>query len=91
MSNLEEEASKLGIPMKMVVDDGLRYSYCDAHEATLVSIEGKHAVYKGQCANQHKYEQRFLISEIQQGLHILGGELVIGDGKSFDGGELEEY
>lgn len=89
--SLEAQAAKLGIPMKVKVDDGLRYSYCDAHMATLISIEGTHAVYKGVCANRHKYSLRMKIEELQNMARIEGGEVVYGAGKGFKAEELEEF
>lgn len=93
--SLESEAASLGIPMKIVVDDKLRYSYCDAHEAVLVSLEGKHAIYKGQCANGHRYEVKRLVSELQaefsQKLQFINGRLSLGREEGFKAGDLEEF
>lgn len=80
---LEQVATREGISMKMLVDDGLRYSYCDAHMADLVSIEGTQAVYRGECSNRHQYEMRREIDEIRQNAHIQGGQMVYGDDKGF--------
>jgi hypothetical protein len=93
--SLESQATELGIPMQIRIDDKTRYSYCDAHMANLASIEGKHAIYKGECANGHVYEVRRLIAELQQEVvrsaQIINGEVVVGDGKSFAATDLEEY
>jgi len=88
--SLEAQARNLGIPMQMVVDDGLRYDYCDAHSATLVSIEGTKAVYGGECNNGHIYEMEYEIEELQQKAHIENGEIVYGTEKGFKAGKLEE-
>lgn len=89
--SLEAQARELGIPMRLDVNDELRYSYCDAHMATLVSIEGKHAIYKGQCTLQHEYEQRFEITELQAMARIENDEIVIGQSKGFVADALDEY
>lgn len=91
METLEAQANSLGIPMHIAIDDNLRYTTCDAHMANLVSIEGKHAVYKGECVNQHVYETRFEIQELQRRAQIVNGELSFGSGKSFQAQPLEEY
>lgn len=88
---LEAQAKQLGIPMQVVVDDGLRYSYCAAHTATLASIEGTRAVYSGECANRHKYEMTYEIHELQQKAQIVNGEIVVGEGKGYKAQDLEEY
>lgn len=93
--SLEAEAKSLGIPMKIKVDNQLRYSYCDAHMATLVSIEGKHALYKGQCINRHTYEVRRLVSELQQemlqSVQIINGQVTLGKDEGFSSPGLAEY
>lgn len=81
--SLEAMAAREGIPMKMLVDDGLRYSYCSAHMADLVSIEGTQAVYRGECANRHQYEMRRELDEIRQMAQIVNGELAYGNDKGF--------
>lgn len=91
MASLEAQAASLGIPMQMTVDDGLRYSYCDAHVANLASIEGKIAIYRGECGNRHEYEQRFEVEELQRMARIENGEIVVGNGKAFKAEELEEF
>lgn len=89
--SLAAQAAALGIPMKMIVDDGLRYSYCDAHEATLMSIEGDKALYQGTCNAGHHYEMAYEITELQKGVSIVNGELVYGKSKDFKAPSLEEY
>lgn len=89
--SLEAQAAQLGIPMSITVTDKLRYSYCDAHQANLASIEGKQAVYKGECANGHNYEMEYEIEELQRMARIENGELVFGDGKGYQATDLEEY
>lgn len=91
MPSLEAQANSLGIPMQIAVDDGLRYSDCDAHMANLVSIEGKLAVYKGECMMGHNYEMRREIEELRRSAQIIGGELVFGSEKGFVAGELEDF
>lgn len=91
MSTLEAQAAALGIPMKMMVNDDLRYSYCDAFEATLASIEGQKAIYQGVCANGHHYEMDFLIDELKEKASIVNGEIVFGHDKGFKAQDLEEY
>jgi hypothetical protein len=90
MSSIEAKASELGIPMKMVVDDGLRYRDCDAHEATLVSVEGGKAIYRGVCFWGHRYEMEYLVSELQAMAHIENGEIVYGE-EATKRNPLEEY
>jgi hypothetical protein len=91
--SLEAQARALGIPMQIVIDNDTRYYNCDAHAASLAEItdNGKFAVYQGQCSNGHHYEVRRSIKELQSEMHIENGELVYGQGQSFDGGELEVY
>ena len=89
--SIEAQAAELGIPMEVKIDDLTRYDTCDAHMATLVSIEGTRALYKGQCVNQHVYEQTFEIAELQQMARIEGDEIVYGSGKAFKANGLEEY
>lgn len=93
--SLESRARSLGIPMKMVIDDGLRYQECNAHAATLTSIEGKHAIYKGECGVGHTYEQKFLIADLKasagQKYSIVNGKLTIGKDKIYKAKNLEEY
>lgn len=91
MSSLEAKAKELGIPMQLVVDDGLRYSYCAAHMGTLTAIEGTLTVYSGQCGNRHRYEMRYEIQELQKMAHIENGEIVVGQGKGYKADNLEEY
>lgn len=88
---LEAKAAMLGIPMQLNVDDKLRYSYCDAHMANLVSIEGKNAVYKGECANGHQYEMEYEIEELKRMAQIVNGEIVFGGQKGYQADSLEEY
>lgn len=89
--SLEAQAASLGIPMKMIVNDDLRYSYCDAFEATLASIEGQKAFYKGVCVNGHRYEMDFLIDELKEKASIVNGEIVFGEDKGFKAQDLEAY
>lgn len=95
MASLEAQAAELGIPMQIQIDDETRYSYCDAHMATLASLEGKHAIYKGECANGHTYEVKRLVAELQaevkRTMQIINGEVVIGDDAGFSSPGLEEY
>lgn len=92
---LEAEARSLGIPMQIHVDDETRYSWCSAHMANLTGIEGKHAIYKGECANGHLYEVRRLISELQQemknSVQIINGGVVVGKDEGFSSPGLAEY
>jgi hypothetical protein len=89
---LESKAADLGIPMKMMVNDDLRYSYCSAFEATLASIEGQTAIYQGVCANGHHYKMDFEIAELQRKASIMNGEIVFGgDDKGYKAQDLEEY
>jgi hypothetical protein len=88
---MEAKAEALGIPMQLMVNDDLRYSYCDAFEATLVSIEGTKAIYQGVCANGHHYEMDFEIEELKKQAYIENGEIVYGSKKDFVAGDLEEY
>lgn len=89
--SLETQAAHLGIPLQMKIDDDTRYSYCSAHMATLASIEGKNAIYKGECNNGHIYEAEFEIEELQRMAHIENGEIVFGDKKGYEADKLEEY
>jgi hypothetical protein len=97
MNTLESEAAELGIPMQIVIDDETRQEDCDAHAATLVSIDGgKHATYQGQCNMGHHYKVRRLVSELQaeykkKVTYDVHGEVQYGLGEDFDGGNLEEY
>lgn len=81
--SLEAMALREGIPLKMMVDDELRYSDCDAHMADLTGIEGTVAIYKGECNVGHHYDMRREINEIRQQAQISGGKIVIGDDKGF--------
>jgi hypothetical protein len=90
-STLESQANLFGIPMQITIDNDLRYSDCDAHMATLTSIEGKHAIYKGECMMGHNYEMSYEIEELKKMAHIENGEIVFGDKKDFVAGDLEEY
>jgi hypothetical protein len=89
-ASLQAQASSLGIPMTIPIDDGLRYEECDAHLATLKSIEGTKAVYQGQCNMGHNYMQDFEIEELQQMVHVENGELVYGVDKGYQAQNLEE-
>ena len=92
MASLEAQARQLGIPMMLDVDDGLRFTDCVAHEATLVSIEGDHAIYQGVCPVGHHYEQRFEIAELQKMAHIENGEIVYGgETKEMKAPPLQEF
>lgn len=91
MASLEATAKGLGIPMQIEITDGIRYRSCDAHMASLVSIEGTNAIYRGQCSNRHQYEMRYNIAELKNMTHIENGEIVFGSekGHKFDG--LEDF
>lgn len=92
MDSLESQAKFLGIPMKIAIDDNMRYSYCNASMADLHSIEGKKmAVYRGECICGHHYEIRREIQELQQSLQVLNGELTLGNSKGFVADDLEEF
>lgn len=91
MASLESQASELGIPMEIVIDDSTRYPECDAHAATLASIEGTKAIYRGQCANRHVYRMEYEIHELQQQVEVIDGEYVVGQGKGHKLDDLEEY
>lgn len=91
METLEEKANQLGIPMQVQIDDAVRYPECVAHLASLASIEGKFAVYKGECNMRHVYQMRYEIEELQQRAQIVNGELSFGGAKSFQAQPLEEY
>lgn len=87
---LEARANTLGIPTHIVIDDKLRYQECAAHAANLVSIEGKNAIYQGECGVGHHYDMEFTFEELRRMMHIENGEIVYGNAKAFEGGELEE-
>lgn len=91
MPSLEAKANKLGIPMQIPIDNHLRYSYCDAHAATLQSIEGTYAVYSGQCACGHEYRMRYEIEELKKMSRIENGEIVVGQGKGYIAEDLGEF
>lgn len=89
---LEAQANSLGIPMHIVVDDSLRYSYCSAHAANLVSIEGTQAIYKGECANGHEYDMEFEIEELRRMMTLnKDGTISIGNDRGFVSEGLQEY
>jgi hypothetical protein len=87
---LEQQAASAGIPMQIAVDDDLRHADCDAHMATLSSIEGTIAIYRGECNMGHHYELRREIAELKENVSIMNGSLAIGEGKGFKAGDLEE-
>lgn len=91
MASLEARAASMGIPMQMEINDGIRYSYCDAHMANLISIEGKMAEYAGECANGHKYDVRLNIEDIKRSARIENGEIMYGPKKDFEAPSLEEF
>lgn len=90
-ASMEAQAKTLGIPTHIIIDDVTRYSDCDAHAANLVSIEGKIAVYKGECNMGHNYESRMEIHELQKMAHIENGEIVYGSKKDFEMPSLENF
>lgn len=81
--------------MQIKIDDDIRYNDCVAHMANLASIEGKHAIYKGECAVGHIYEVRRLISELQQemlqSVQIINGQISVGKDEGFSSPGLAEY
>lgn len=63
---LRAKAGRLGIPLKIAITDDIRYDYCDARIADLTSIEGKHALYTGECSCGHNYQLKRLIADLQK-------------------------
>ena len=91
MDSLEAQAAALGIPMRITVNDDLRYVDCDAHSAMLVAVHGTEATYQGECNVGHHYEMRFQVDELKKMAHIENGEIVYGSAKSFVADGLEEF
>jgi hypothetical protein len=94
--SLESQARELGIPMRIVIDDETRQDGCDAHAATLVSLDGKHATYQGVCNMGHHYKMKRLVTELQdeymKSFEVdVHGEISMGYGESEDASSLREY
>lgn len=93
MANMQL-AQKLGIAEKIPITSAIRQPGCDAQYAELAGVQGKHALYVGECACRHRYEIKVLIKKAQS-MHQLSigrdGGLSIGAGKGHKIGELDEY
>lgn len=89
--SLEALAKQYGIPMEVEINDDTRQKDCDAHMATLVSIEGKQAIYEGECTVGHHYEFVHELTEAQQAIQIVNGELSLGADKGYEATNLQEY
>lgn len=89
--SLEAQAATLGIPLHIQIDNDTRYSDCVAHAANLVSIEGRNAVYKGECGVGHQYENEFTIEELRNMARIENGSIVYGTGKTPELPSLGEF
>ncbi len=91
-------SAKYGIPAAIPINDHKRYSYCDAHEATLedVSPDGQFATYRGVCSCRHVYMERFEVEELKRKTRVViaGSDYKYeyDDGKvNSSDSQLEEY
>jgi hypothetical protein len=95
--NLAVLAESLGVPAYIPITPDIQHANCDAEEAELVCVEGENAVYRGRCANGHRYEIRVKIKQQQKEakrkkqISVVNGELAVGDDEGFEATELEEY
>lgn len=86
--NVHEASSTYGIPVEIPIDDDIRHADCNAQSATLVSVEGEHALYKGTCTNGHRYDIRMQVKSLEEQVESIE-EIQMKDGKLTLGGEGE--
>lgn len=87
-------ASKLGVASVIPITDAIRQPDCSASFAELAGVQGKHAIYVGECACRHRYEIKVLLKKAQEEYKLsLGrdGGIGIGSGKGHKIGELGDY
>lgn len=93
MANPVEQAAKLGIAYKIPITAAIRQVGCDAVYAEFAGVQGKHALYLGECSCRHRYEIKVLLkkAQAQQQLTIQNGDIGVGKSRGFQLKDLGEY